>query len=76
MRLPPREFGVLVELALHPQQPISSAELARRVWPESAWTTGDDVRRTVYRLRRAMGDHERRPPLIRNRRGFGYVLEP
>jgi DNA-binding response OmpR family regulator len=29
----------------------------------------------VYRLRRLLGDHRRTPPLIRNRRGYGYVLE-
>lgn len=76
MELPPREFALLAELALHPQQPISSVELARRVWPEEAWTTGDDVRRAVYRLRRLIGDQERSRPMIRNRRGYGYVLEP
>jgi DNA-binding response OmpR family regulator len=36
---------------------------------------GDDVRRLVYRLRRHLGDDRRRRPLIRNRRGYGYVLE-
>jgi DNA-binding response OmpR family regulator/heme-degrading monooxygenase HmoA len=74
IELPPKEFAVLVELALHPGEPVPSSELARRAWPESAWTTGEDVRRTVYRLRRLIGDHRRAEPLIRNRRGFGYVL--
>jgi DNA-binding response OmpR family regulator/heme-degrading monooxygenase HmoA len=75
VELPPREFVLLAELAINAERPISSAELARRVWPESAWTTADDVRRSVYRLRRLLGDHRRTPPLIRNRRGYGYVLE-
>lgn len=71
--LPPREFAVLAELALRPGRPVSSEELARRVWPQQA-VNGDDVRRVVYRLRRLLGD-DRRRPLIRNRRGHGYVLE-
>ncbi len=76
VELPPKEFALLAELALHPGQPITSSEIAARVWPESAWITGDDVRRTVYRLRKLIGDDERDKPLIRNRRGHGYVLEP
>jgi heme-degrading monooxygenase HmoA len=74
--LPPREFAVLAELALSPARPIPSAELARHVWPDRPEMNGDDVRRVVYRLRRLIGDHRRRRPLIRNRRGHGYVLEP
>jgi DNA-binding response OmpR family regulator/heme-degrading monooxygenase HmoA len=74
IELPPKEFAVLVELALRPNRPVPAADLARRAWPESAWTTGDDVRRTVYRLRKLIGDHGRAEPLIRNRRGFGYIL--
>lgn len=72
--LPPREFGVLTELALRPDEPVPPSELALRVWPESAVVTADDVRRVIYRLRRALGDHERREPLIRLRKGFGYYL--
>ncbi|MEO8323353.1 MAG: winged helix-turn-helix domain-containing protein, partial [Actinomycetota bacterium] len=75
IELPPKEFALLAELALHPGQPIPSGELAGRLWPESAWITGDDVRRTVYRLRKLIHDDDRTPPLIRNRRGYGYVLE-
>lgn len=74
VHLPPREFGILAELALHPDEPIPVEELARRAWPEHATVTGDDVRRCIYRLRRMIGDHERHPPLIQNRRGFGYVI--
>jgi DNA-binding response OmpR family regulator len=74
VHLPPREFRILAELALHPDEAIAVEELARRVWPEHATVTGDDVRRCIYRLRRMIGDHERRPPLIQNRRGFGYII--
>jgi len=73
--LPPQEFTVLRELASRPGLPTTSAELAARVWPERPEMNGDDVRRLVYRLRRHLGDDRRRSPLIRNRRGYGYVLE-
>ncbi len=72
--LPPREFSVLAELARRPDEPVPASELALRVWPESAMVTADDVRRVVYRLRRALGDQRRREPLIRLRKGFGYYL--
>jgi heme-degrading monooxygenase HmoA len=74
VEIPPREFAVLVELALHAGEPIPSAELARRAWPNGDAITGDDVRRAIYRLRLVLGDHGRPQPLIRNRRGYGYVL--
>ncbi|HEX6206881.1 MAG TPA: winged helix-turn-helix domain-containing protein [Actinomycetota bacterium] len=76
VELPPREFSVLSELALRAGEPVPSDELARLVWPEDAWPTGEDVRRSVYRLRRLLGDRSRARPLIRTRRGHGYVLDP
>lgn len=75
VELPPREFALLLELALRAGQPVSAADLAFRVWPGSVWMTGDDVRRVVHRLRRAIHDDERVPPLLRNRRGYGYILD-
>jgi heme-degrading monooxygenase HmoA len=75
IELPPREFAVLAELVMSPERPIPSEELARHVWPDRPEMNGDDVRRVVYRLRRLLGDDRRRRPLIRNRRGYGYVLE-
>lgn len=74
VELPPKEFAVLVELALRRGEPVSSAELLAHVWDPADPATPDDVHRHVYRLRKLIRDHERVPPLIRNRRGFGYVL--
>lgn len=76
VELPPREFSVLAELALRAGEPVASDELAGLVWPEDAYPTGEDVRRSVYRLRRLLGDQGRARPLIRTRRGHGYVLDP
>ena len=74
VELPPKEFAVLAELVRRPGRPVPAAELARLAWPEGDGATADDVRRAVYRLRRLIGDHDREPALIRNRRGHGYLL--
>lgn len=74
IELPPKEFAVLAELASNVGTPVSSAQLLRRVWPDADGITTDDVHRHVYRLRSMLDDHARIPPLIANRRGFGYVF--
>ena len=74
VRLPPKEFDILVQLALQPGEPVPSPELIRKQWPATAATTADDVHCRVSRLRGLIGDRERVEPLISNRRGFGYVL--
>lgn len=74
VELPPIEFAILAELAGRCGEPISSAELIRRVWPENASITADDVHKHIYRLREMIGDHRRVPPLVVNRRGYGYLL--
>lgn len=75
LELPPMETALLIELALEPGRPIPAEELGRRAWPQNPYSTAEDVRRHVYRLRKALGDQLRRRPLIRNRRGFGYTLD-
>lgn len=72
--LPPKEFEILVQLALQPGAPLGSTELLGRVWPGSHSATVDDLHTRIWRLRRMIGDHRRSHPLIVNRRGFGYVL--
>ena len=76
VELPPLEFSLLSELALRAGRPVPADELMALVWPPAAWPTPADVRRAVYRLRGRIGDRERPRPLIRSRRGYGYVLEP
>jgi len=72
--LPPKEFEILVQLALQPGVPLASTELLRRVWPESPSATVNELHARIWRLRRMLGDHRRPQPLIVNRRGFGYLL--
>lgn len=76
VELPPLEFSLLSELALRAGRPVPAEELMTLVWPDTASPTREDVRRAVYRLRGRIGDRDRGRPLIRTRRGYGYVLEP
>lgn len=73
--LPPKEFEILVQLALQPGRPLGSTELLGRVWRGSESATVDDLHTRIWRLRRMIGDHKRAKPLIVNRRGFGYLLD-
>jgi DNA-binding response OmpR family regulator len=73
--LPPKEFEILVQLALQPGRPLGSTELLGRVWRGSESATVDDLHTRIWRLRRMIGDHKRIKPLIVNRRGFGYLLD-
>jgi DNA-binding response OmpR family regulator len=74
VEVPPKELTILEVLALRPGEPIPAEVLRRRLWPNGVPATAEDVHRHIYRLRRLIGDHDRQPPLITNRRGFGYVL--
>jgi two-component system OmpR family response regulator len=74
VRLPPKEFDILVQLALQPGEPLSSPELIRKLWPATTMTTADDIHCRISRLRGFIGDRGRAEPLVSNRRGFGYVL--
>ena len=73
--LPPKEFEILVELALHRGAPLDPAELLAQVWPGSEAATVEDLHVRIWRLRRMIGDHHRRRRLIINRRGYGYLLD-
>ncbi len=72
--LPPKEFEILLQLALHQDVPLDAAELLIRVWPGSESATVEDLRVRIWRLRQMIGDHRRPRPLIVNRRGVGYLL--
>lgn len=73
--LPPKEFEILVQLALNRGAPLDPAELLARVWPGSESATVEDLHVGIWRLRRRIGDHHRPRRLIANRRGYGYFLD-
>lgn len=57
--LPPREFEILVQLALQPGVPLAATELLARIWPESRSATLKQLHTRVWRLRKLLGDPRR-----------------
>jgi hypothetical protein len=72
--LPSREMSAMLALAADPGAPVSSAELARRIWPGSALVTTYDVRRVIHQLRTLLRSSGT-PLEIRSVHGYGYRLE-
>jgi DNA-binding response OmpR family regulator len=75
VHLPPREMAAMLALASDVGASVTSAELARRIWPGSAMVTPYDVRRVVHRLRVLLRSNGT-PLHISNVHGLGYGLEP
>ena len=76
IELPPREFQLLRSLAQRPGEAVALDELIQAAWPESAeWIPKNDLYVLMTRLRRAIDGDARFGDHIRNRRGYGYVLE-
>ncbi|HEX2241083.1 MAG TPA: winged helix-turn-helix domain-containing protein [Actinomycetota bacterium] len=74
LRLPPKEFDILVQLAIRAGEPIASIDLVRKVWPDNPRASIDDLHCRVKMLRDALGDRDPANRLLENRRGYGYVL--
>ena len=74
VHLPPREMAAMLALASDPGGPVSSAELARRIWPGSVMVMPHDVRRIIHQLRVVLREGGA-PIRIGNLHGLGYGLE-
>lgn len=72
--LPSREMAAMLALAADPGAPVTSAELAHRIWPGSAMVTPYDVRRVIHQLRTLLRSSGT-PLEIRSVHGYGYRLE-
>jgi DNA-binding winged helix-turn-helix (wHTH) protein len=74
IHLPPKAFellGLLIEVA---PRVVTKRELYARLWPGGAVADATLVA-LVKQLRRALGDRDRRAPLIRTVHRVGYALE-
>jgi len=74
VRLSPKEYDLLVELALNLGRPVTHAELLRAVWGSD---TADIQYLRVYisQLRQKLEDHPAAPVLLTSVPGVGYRLE-
>ena len=75
VELPRKEFELLHALARSAGRPVPAEELLAQLWPDDAGMTRRDLHWHVWRLRTLLGDRDREPPAVANRRGYGYMLD-
>ena len=75
VRLKPREFALLMELATNPNVALSRERILQKVWGFDF--TGDErtVDVHVRRLRAKIEEPWKLPPLVRTVHGFGYKFQ-
>src|SRR5258708_37402066 len=69
----PKAFRVLLHLLRHPQKLISKEELLNSVWGDTAVTEGS-LTRSIWLLRRLLGDDVNEPRFIETVATLGYRL--
>jgi len=74
VRLTPREFALLAELARHPGRVLTHSHLLRAVWGPAHDGDVEYLRVAVRALRHKLEDDPARPRLIRNEPAIGYRL--
>lgn len=75
VELPLREFRLLAELARRVGEAVPAEELIQAIWPDEPWTPKENLHHTVTKLRRHIDGSTKFGAAIRNRRGFGYILD-
>lgn len=75
LELPLREFRLLAVLAQRVGSTVAPATLIEAVWPDAPWTAANDLYVLISKLRRLIDGPDKFGDNIRNRRGFGYVLD-
>ena len=76
LEFPPKLFHLLEMLASEPDQAFGAEEILKRVWADAQYASANDVRQSIYRLRRRL--NQLQPGLgecIINIKGFGYRLD-
>lgn len=74
IRLTPKEFGLLLELAQHPGRVITHTQLLRNVWGEAHIDDVEYLRVAMRSLRQKLEIDPSRPRLLVNEPGIGYRL--
>ena len=75
VKLPPKGFVLLAELANQPGDALPPEELIARIWPETPGMTSQDLYWVVWQVRKLIGDDKRKTKLLGHRRGFGYLID-
>ncbi|EWT01964.1 chemotaxis protein CheY [Intrasporangium oryzae NRRL B-24470] len=75
IELTPREYDLLLFLAMHPSHVFTRSQLVDRVWNcSSEWLGEATVTEHVHRLRLKLEQDPSKPRLLRTVRGVGYQL--
>lgn len=75
IRLSPKEYGFLAELAKHPDRVLTHTQILRAVWGAGHDEDVEYLRVAVRGLRKKLEDDPSAPSLIRNEPGVGYRLK-
>jgi two-component system sensor histidine kinase KdpD len=75
VRLTPKEYGVLAELAKHPGRVLSHSHLLRTVWGRAHEGQIEYLRVAVRALRQKLERDPARPEIINNEPAVGYRLK-
>lgn len=75
VRLTPKEYGLLAELARHPGRVLTHVHLLRAVWGPAHIDDVEYLRVTMRGLRRKLEPDAAAPVLLKNEPGVGYRLE-
>lgn len=74
IRLTPKEYGFLAELAKHPGRVVTHAHLLRAVWGPAHESDVEYLRVAARGVRKKLEADPAAPTLIRNEPGIGYRL--
>lgn len=74
VRLTPKEYGFLAELAKQPGKVATHAQLLRAVWGAGHESDVEYLRVAVRGLRKKLEENASEPSIIRNEPGVGYRL--
>jgi two-component system KDP operon response regulator KdpE len=74
IRLPPKEYALLAELARHAGRVLTHRHLLEAVWGKAHGEDVEYLRVAARALRLKLEDDPARPALIRNEPGIGYRL--
>jgi DNA-binding response OmpR family regulator len=76
VHLKPREFGLLLELAVNPGVALSRERLVEKVWGFDFDGDARTIDVHVRRLRAKVEEARQLPPMIRTVHGLGYKFQP
>lgn len=74
LHLSPKAFELLALLIEHRPHAVSKTEIRERLWP-GTFVSDSSLPSLVSEIREAIGDHRRKPRLLRTLHGFGYAFQ-